>query len=106
MPTEFPTSESTQPVPSKQCRKPRSSKRANQVDPLLLDAESAAVLLNISTRFLWTLTNIGAIPSVKISRRVLYRQEHLIAWLDAGAPTEPGSANKVLRDLRRDGGAR
>ena len=44
---------------------------------LLVDAREAARLLGISTRTLWTLTDRGDIPAVKIHRRVLYRIETL-----------------------------
>ena len=72
--------------------------------PMLIDAASAAVVLGIGTRTLWSLTNRSAIPSVRIGTRVLYRPAHLAAWLDAGAPNGPGAADKLLRDLRRGGG--
>lgn len=73
---------------------------------LLIDAGSASVILGIGTRTLWSLTARNAVPVVRIGSRVLYRPEHLSAWLDAGAPDEPGAADKILRDLRRAGGAR
>jgi hypothetical protein len=85
----------------------RSHKRipaADGPDPMLIDAASAAVVLGIGTRTLWSLTNRKAVPSVRIGKRVLYRPEHLSAWLDAGAPTGPNAAEKLLRDLRRGGG--
>lgn len=75
-------------------------------DPMLIDAASAAVVLGIGTRLLWSLTNRNAVPCVRIGRLVRYRPDHLQAWLDADAPTEPGSADQLLRDLRRTGGAR
>jgi hypothetical protein len=73
---------------------------------LLIDAASAAVILGIGTRTLWSLTARNALPVVRIGARVLYRPDHLAAWLDAGAPDEPGAADKILRDLRRAGGGR
>lgn len=84
----------------------RSGKSTASVDPLLIDAASAAVILGIGTRTLWSLTARNAVPVVRIGSRVLYRPEHLSAWLDAGAPDEPGAADKIVRDLRRTGGAR
>lgn len=73
---------------------------------LLIDAASAAVILGIGTRTLWSLTARNALPVVRIGSRTLYRPDHLAAWLDAGAPDEPGAADKILRDLRRAGGGR
>lgn len=70
---------------------------------MLIPASSAAVILGIGERTLWSLTNRNAVPSIRIGKRVLYRPEHLTAWLDAGAPIEPGAADKIIRDLRRGG---
>lgn len=84
-------------------REPTPNRRP---EALLIDAASAAVILGIGSRTLWSLTARNAVPVVRIGSRVLYRPEHLSAWLDAGAPDEPGAADKILRDLRRAGGAR
>ena len=51
-------------------------------DKLLLTAREAARMLSVSERTLWTLTHEGAIPAVRIGRRVLYSPadlEHFIA---------------------------
>lgn len=45
--------------------------------PILVDVREAARLLCISQRTLWTLTNGGEIPSLKIGRCVRYRLEDL-----------------------------
>lgn len=95
------------PAPaSKRGRNKRSIKSTPAPEPMLIDAESAAVVLGISPRTLWSLTNRNAVPCVRIGARVLYRPDHLSAWLDAGAPDEPGAADKILRDVRRMGGGR
>jgi excisionase family DNA binding protein len=44
---------------------------------LLVDAREAARLLGVSARTVWTITNRGELPSVRINRRVLYRVEAL-----------------------------
>ncbi len=88
------------PAPASKRGRKRSPK-STPIDPMLIDAVSAAVILGVGHRTLWSLTNRNAVPSVRIGRRVLYRPEHLSAWLDAGAPTEPGAADRLLRDLRR-----
>lgn len=41
-------------------------------DALLWSATKAAAALGISTRALWTLSNCGEIPSVKLGSRRLY----------------------------------
>lgn len=41
------------------------------VEPLLVDAVSAAKLLSISQKTLWIYTQAGAIPSKRIGSRVL-----------------------------------
>lgn len=67
---------------------------------LLVSAAQAAEMLAIAPRTLWQYTRWNAIPCVRVGRRVLYRPSELIAWLDLGAPTEPGSADRV-RDCMR-----
>ena len=52
------------------------------LNPLLLNAKSAARALAISTRKLWELTNCRDIPSVRIGRRVLYDPRDLQTWID------------------------
>lgn len=53
------------------------------VSPLNVGARDAAKILAISPRLLWTMTNCGAIPHVRIGRRILYPLAKLHAWLDA-----------------------
>lgn len=62
---------------------------------LLVSAQAAAKMLAIAPRTLWQYTRWNAIPCVRVGRRVLYRPSELEAWLDAGAPTEPGAADEV-----------
>ncbi|QDU25887.1 Helix-turn-helix domain protein [Anatilimnocola aggregata] len=50
-------------------------------DRLLLDARATARRLSISSRTLWTLTNSGQIPFVRVGRRVLYSPTALQAWI-------------------------
>jgi excisionase family DNA binding protein len=49
---------------------------------LLLTAKQAAETLAISERKLWSLTNIGAIPCVRIGRAVRYSIVDLNTWID------------------------
>ena len=56
-----------------------------EVPRLLLDAHQAARALSISERTLWSLTDKGEIPSVRIGRRVLYDPRALRGWIDGQA---------------------
>lgn len=58
-------------------------------DQILVDAKQASAMLAIGSRNLWTLTNCGAIPCVRIGRSVRYRVADLNAWVAAGCPTQP-----------------
>lgn len=49
---------------------------------LLLKPEQAARTLAISPRKLWTMTNCGEIPCVRIGRSVRYCPDDLRAWLE------------------------
>ena len=50
--------------------------------PLLWTAKRAAKALAISERKLWSLTNLGDIPSVRIGRAVRYDSADLAAYID------------------------
>ncbi len=52
------------------------------IDPdTLLNANQTAALLAISERTLWSMTNAGMIPSVRIGRSVRYRRAALLEWV-------------------------
>ena len=68
---------------------------ASQPEPLLIDSKAASAMLGMGTRRLWSLTNCNAIPSRKIGRSVRYSPRELHAWIDAGCPTEPDSADDI-----------
>tara|TARA_E500000318_G_C3555800_1_gene211029 strand:+ start:1560 stop:1832 length:273 start_codon:yes stop_codon:yes gene_type:complete len=70
-------------------------------EQLLIDAKDAAAMLAIGARTLWTYTNCNAIPSRKIGRAVRYCPDELRAWIGAGCPTSPGSADRVRKEARR-----
>ncbi|MEN1706343.1 MAG: helix-turn-helix domain-containing protein [Planctomycetota bacterium] len=69
----------------------------------LLSVPEAAKRLGIGVRSLGKLTADDAIPSHKILNRRLYDPAELHAWLLAGAPAEPGSAERIRRSLQRSG---
>ena len=53
------------------------------VDRLLVKAPEAAKMLAVSPRVLWTLTNTGEMPCVRIGRSVRYDLADLREWIDA-----------------------
>ncbi|HUE72670.1 MAG TPA: helix-turn-helix domain-containing protein [Pirellulaceae bacterium] len=56
---------------------------AGEPEALLIDERSAAALLGVSPRTIWTLADAGEIPFVRIGRRKLYSRETLLAWIRA-----------------------
>jgi excisionase family DNA binding protein len=52
------------------------------LQPLLVDAREAARLLSISERTLWTLTDQGELPRVKIGRSVRYSVRDLERYIE------------------------
>lgn len=57
------------------------------VEPLLIDAVSAAKLLSISQKTLWLYTQRGDIPHRRIGSRVLYPLSLLRAYAETGSTT-------------------
>ncbi len=51
------------------------------IEPILLRPREAAVALAISERLLWSKTNIGEIPCVRVGRSVRYDPADLRAWI-------------------------
>jgi excisionase family DNA binding protein len=49
--------------------------------PLALRPKDAAKALGIGARLLWSLTNQGVIPHIKLGRATLYPTDLLRAWL-------------------------
>ena len=49
---------------------------------LLVKPQQAADMLAISPRLLWSLTNRGEVPCVRIGRSVRYDLADLRAWID------------------------
>lgn len=50
-------------------------------EPLALRPKEAAKALGIGPRLLWTMTNRGEIPHVRLGRAVLYPVDALRRWL-------------------------
>jgi excisionase family DNA binding protein len=58
-----------------------SQEAAVPVERLLVKPREAAVMLAISARKLWELTNIGEIPVVRIGRSLRYSRADLEGWV-------------------------
>lgn len=57
-------------------------------EPLLIPANEVSALLGISRTKWMSMADSGKTPeAVRIGRRVLYRREEILAWVDAGCPT-------------------
>lgn len=79
----------------------RSNSSPNSPTPYLIDVRTTCQRLNISARTLWALTAAEAIPVRKIGRAVRYSPDELAAWVALGCPTEPGSAERVRKAVRK-----
>lgn len=55
----------------------------NAPPPLLVNAEAAARMLGIGTRKLWSLSNSGRLPVIRIGRAVRYDVRDLVAFIDS-----------------------
>jgi len=51
------------------------------IPPLLVSPREAAKLLSVCEKTLWTLTQRGDIPCLRIGRAVRYSMEDLRAWI-------------------------
>jgi excisionase family DNA binding protein len=50
---------------------------------LLWTTRQTSAALNIGARLLWSLTNSGEIPSVRIGKKVLYLPSDLQKWIES-----------------------
>ncbi len=58
------------------------TEQAPSPSKLLLNTRDAAKALSIGLRKLWSLTDCGEIPCVRIGRRVLYDPRDLMTFID------------------------
>ena len=75
------------------------SEPCNAASPLLIKVKAASLVLGISPRKLWSLTNCNAIPSRRIGRAVMYSPIELQAWIACDCPTEAGAATRVRKSV-------
>ncbi len=63
---------------------------ASQMLPLLVTADEAAVLLRTTRKGVYSMTERGLLPGVtRIGRRVLFRTDALLHWLDQKSAPSP-----------------
>ena len=62
----------------------------SQHQPLAVRPKEAAKLLGISERLLWSKTNAGEIPHMRIGKAILYPVDLLRDWLSDGARKRGG----------------
>lgn len=60
-----------------------SNASSNEAAPLLLSPREAAKALSICEKTLWTITQKGEIPVIKIGRLVRYPLEGLKTWIES-----------------------
>lgn len=63
----------------------RQGSQRRPADRLEVGRAEAAEMLGISERLLWTWTNAGSIPHVRIGARALYPVDELRRWLEQHA---------------------
>lgn len=61
------------------------------IQPLAVRAAQAARILGIGERLLWSLTNQGEIPHVRIGRAIVYPVDALRDWLRERAARKGGT---------------
>ena len=65
----------------------------------LLDTKEAAEFLHVSVRHLWTISETGLIPRIKMGRCVRYKMDDLVRYID-GLRSE-----SINRNLMKKGAA-
>jgi excisionase family DNA binding protein len=76
-----------------------SSVGPTSVPRLAVGRREAASMLSISERLLWTWTNAGIIPHVRLGTRVLYPVDRLREWLAQQATA--GASSRAPASSRR-----
>lgn len=82
----------SKPTRIKEAPQPRRQRGPDPLEsPLLLSVPKAAGLLGVSGTYCWSLVHQGAIPSVRLGRRVLIARHEVekIAGLEQSASSDP-----------------
>lgn len=61
---------------------PEPGTRPNREARLTVNRRETAQMLGISERLLWTLTNAGEVPHIRLGARVLYPVKALNEWIE------------------------
>ena len=80
-------------------------KHENSPPSLALRPKEAAKALGISERLLWTKTNMGDIPHVRIGRRVVYPVSSLEEWPTAALPLSARAGDLLVTRVDASGPA-
>jgi predicted DNA-binding transcriptional regulator AlpA len=61
--------------------------RADDLEPLLLDAKQVAGLLRISSRLVWGMRSGGRLPApVRLGKATRWRASDIRRWVEEGCP--------------------
>ena len=64
-----------------------SNMKQTKVEPSLLSTSQAAALVGVKIRTWYTWDRLGFVPKpVKISKKLFWRREELLAWIDEDCP--------------------
>jgi predicted DNA-binding transcriptional regulator AlpA len=63
--------------------------QAGEPQTLLVDERTAARMLGVSPRSIWTMAACGELPSVRIGQRKLYAVETLRRWIAERESADP-----------------
>jgi excisionase family DNA binding protein len=69
-----------------------NSSKQPDMPRLLWNSHEAAAALSISLRTLWTLTDEGKIPCIRIGRSVRYDPEDIRRWIESQKTRTPTAA--------------
>jgi excisionase family DNA binding protein len=76
--------------------------KSKYIEPLAVRGiAEAARLIGLGRRTTWSLVNRGALPHRRVGRALLFDPRELRAWLDAGAPDDPGAEERVREAMRK-----
>jgi prophage regulatory protein len=64
---------------------------STETQPMLVNAEEVARMLDVSERTLWRLVSAGKVPTpVRIGRSTRWRLAEVRQWIEGGCPPEAG----------------
>lgn len=68
--------------------------------PLMIDSRETQRVLKVGERKLWTLVNMNAIPHRRVGRSIRFVMSELVAWINAGCPTDAGAGDRIRKGAR------